>query len=61
MSLKIIPDCLFSLLFFFIASTLTSVGLIIKSNNSPDNVNKEIRWCCQLLIPSTIAARCACG
>ena len=24
----------FSLLFFFIASTLTSVGLIIKSNNS---------------------------
>ncbi|EPF6062563.1 methyl-accepting chemotaxis protein [Enterobacter cloacae] len=32
----------FSLLFFFIASTLTSVGLIIKSNNSLDNVNKEI-------------------
>ena len=31
---------LFSLLFFFVVSTVTSVGLIIKSNNSLDNVNK---------------------
>lgn len=33
---------LFSLLFFFVVSIVTSVGLIIKSNNSLDNVNKEI-------------------
>ena len=52
---------LFSLLLFFIVSTVTSVGLIIKSNNSLDNVNKEIRWCCRLLTPSTTAVRCACG
>lgn len=32
---------LFSLLFFFVVSTVTSVGLIIKSNNSTDNVNKD--------------------
>lgn len=30
---------LFSLLFFFVVSIVTSVGLIIKSNNSLDNVN----------------------
>mgnify|MGYP001730087096 CR=1 FL=1 len=29
---------LFALLFFFVVSTITSVGLIIKSNNSLDNV-----------------------
>ena len=34
---------LFSLLFFFVVSTVTSVGIIIKSNNSLDNVNKEIQ------------------
>ena len=34
---------LFSLLLFFVVSTVTSVGLIIKSNNSLDNVNKEIQ------------------
>ena len=41
----------FSLLFFFIASTLTSVGLIIKSNNSLDNVNKEIQVVLSIIDP----------
>jgi methyl-accepting chemotaxis protein-3 (ribose and galactose sensor receptor) len=40
---KVIPDCPVLLLFFFVVSTVTSVGLIIKSNNSLDNVNKEIQ------------------
>lgn len=41
----------FSLLFFFIVSTLTSVGLIIKSNNSLDNVNKEIQVVLSIIDP----------
>jgi methyl-accepting chemotaxis protein-3 (ribose and galactose sensor receptor) len=42
---------LFSLLFFFVASTITSVGLIIKSNNSLDNVNKEIQVVLSIIDP----------
>ncbi len=42
---------LFSLLFFFIVSTVTSVGLIIKSNNSLDNVNKEIQVVLSIIDP----------
>ncbi|GJL39220.1 TPA: methyl-accepting chemotaxis protein [Enterobacter chengduensis] len=42
---------LFSLLFFFVVSTVTSVGLIIKSNNSLDNVNKEIQVVLSIIDP----------
>jgi methyl-accepting chemotaxis protein-3 (ribose and galactose sensor receptor) len=42
---------LFSLLFFFVASTFTSVGLIIKSNNSLDDVNKEIQVVLSIIDP----------
>ncbi len=42
---------LFSLLFFFVVSTATSVGLIIKSNNSLDNVNKEIQVVLSIIDP----------
>ncbi|AOP83224.1 methyl-accepting chemotaxis protein III [Enterobacter hormaechei] len=42
---------LFSLLFFFVASTITSVGLIIKSNTSLDNVNKEIQVVLSIIDP----------
>ncbi|HDR2751807.1 methyl-accepting chemotaxis protein [Enterobacter sp. RHBSTW-00175] len=42
---------LFSLLFFFVASTFTSVGLIIKSNNSLDDVNKEIHVVLSIIDP----------
>lgn len=42
---------LFSLLLFFIVSTVTSVGLIIKSNNSLDNVNKEIQVVLSIIDP----------
>ncbi len=42
---------LFSLLFFFAASTITSVGLIVKSNNSLDNVNKEIQVVLSIIDP----------
>lgn len=42
---------LFSLLFFFVVSTATSVGLIIKSNNSTDNVNKEIQVVLSIIDP----------
>ncbi|RSK70933.1 HAMP domain-containing protein [Enterobacter huaxiensis] len=42
---------LLSLLFFFVASTITSVGLIIKSNNSLDNVNKEIQVVLSIIDP----------
>lgn len=42
---------LFSLLFFFVVSTITSVGLIIKSNNSLDNVNKEIQVVLSIIDP----------
>jgi len=34
---------LLALLFFFVASAATNVWLAIKSNNSLDNVNKEIQ------------------
>jgi methyl-accepting chemotaxis protein-3 (ribose and galactose sensor receptor) len=42
---------LFSLLFFFVISTVTSVGIIIKSNNSLDNVNKEIQVVLSIIDP----------
>ncbi|HCR0470130.1 TPA: Tar ligand binding domain-containing protein [Enterobacter hormaechei] len=42
---------LFSLLFFFVASAITSVGLIIKSNTSLDNVNKEIQVVLSIIDP----------
>lgn len=42
---------LFSLLFFFVVSTITSVGLIIKSNTSLDNVNKEIQVVLSIIDP----------
>lgn len=42
---------LFSLLFFFVVSTVTSVGIIIKSNNSLDNVNKEIQVVLSIIDP----------
>ena len=42
---------LFSLLFFFVVSIVTSVGLIIKSNNSLDNVNKEIQVVLSIIDP----------
>lgn len=42
---------LFSLLFFFVGSMATSVGLIIKSNNSLDNVNKEIQVVLSIIDP----------
>ncbi|MEZ6877224.1 methyl-accepting chemotaxis protein [Enterobacter sp. KBR-315C3_2022] len=42
---------LFSLLFFFVASTITTVGLILKSNNSLDNVNKEIQVVLSIIDP----------
>ena len=42
---------LFSLLLFFVVSTVTSVGLIIKSNNSLDNVNKEIQVVLSIIDP----------
>ncbi|HIE6580590.1 hypothetical protein [Enterobacter cloacae complex sp. P37RS] len=47
---------LFSLLFFFVASTITSVGLIIKSNTSLDNVNKEIQVVLSIIDPITRTA-----
>ncbi|MFQ8719399.1 MAG: Tar ligand binding domain-containing protein, partial [Enterobacter hormaechei] len=42
---------LFSLLFFIVVSTITSVGLIIKSNTSLDNVNKEIQVVLSIIDP----------
>ena len=42
---------LLALLFFFVASTFTSVGLIIKSNNSLDDVNKEIQVVLSIIDP----------
>ena len=52
MSLKKLSLLIFSsLLLFFIFSTITSVGLIIKSNNSLDNVNKEIRVVLSIIDP----------
>ena len=51
MSLKKSSDCPFCSAFFFVVSTITSVGLIIKSNNSLDNVNKEIQVVLSIIDP----------
>lgn len=50
---------LFSLLFFFVASTITSVGLIIKSNTSLDNVNKEIQVVLSIIDPINHSRTCS--
>lgn len=42
---------LLCLLFFFVASTITSIGLIVKSNNSLDNVNNEIQVVLSIIDP----------
>jgi len=42
---------LLALLFFFVASAATNVWLAIKSNNSLDNVNKEIQVVLSIIDP----------
>ncbi|MCU6663333.1 MAG: methyl-accepting chemotaxis protein [Silvania sp.] len=42
---------LFALLFFFVASAATNVWLVIKSNESLDNVNKEIQVVLSIIDP----------
>ncbi|MEG1211680.1 MAG: methyl-accepting chemotaxis protein [Leclercia sp.] len=42
---------LFALLFFFVASAATNVWLVVKSNDSLDNVNKEIQVVLSIIDP----------